>query len=110
MRATSSREDWQREAHRLELQGKQEQAEAVRTTILKEIPVSWPVFDEARLRELLVKVFRERLPAISRGNSSSNMRPRTTNPCSPCGCVEEAEYAASAGFRPAARDPRPAPS
>jgi hypothetical protein len=56
---TSSREDWQREAHRLELQGKQEQAEAVRATILKETPVPWPVVDEPRLRELLIKLFRQ---------------------------------------------------
>jgi hypothetical protein len=55
----SSREDWQREARRLELQGKQEQAEAVRATILKETPVPWPVADEPRVRDLLVKVFRE---------------------------------------------------
>lgn len=56
----SSREEWQREAHRLELQGNEEQAQAVRSNILKETPVSWPVFDESRLRELTVKVFREK--------------------------------------------------
>ena len=60
--STSSREDWQHEARRLELQGKQEQADAIRTTILKEVPVPWPVFDEVRLRELLIKVLRERVP------------------------------------------------
>ena len=58
----SSREDWQNEARRLELQGKQEQADAIRTSILKEVPVPWPVFDEARLRELLTKVLREHVP------------------------------------------------
>ena len=58
----SSREDWQSEARRLELQGKQEQADAIRTSILKETPVPWPVFGEARLRELLAKVLRERVP------------------------------------------------
>ena len=58
----SSREDWQKEAHRLELQGKQEQADAVRATILKEAPVPWPVFDEVRLRELITKVFRDLAP------------------------------------------------
>lgn len=58
----SSLEDWQREARKLELQGKQEQAEAIRRGILKETPPPWPVFDEGRVRELLVKVFREQAP------------------------------------------------
>jgi len=55
-------EDWQKEARKLELQGKQEQAEAIRRGILKQTPVPWPVFDEAKTRELLVKVFREQAP------------------------------------------------
>jgi Viral (Superfamily 1) RNA helicase/Ankyrin repeat len=58
----SSLEDWQKEARKLELQGKQEQAEAIRRTILKQTPVPWPVIDEAKVRELLVKVFREQAP------------------------------------------------
>ncbi|MDA8094337.1 MAG: hypothetical protein M0T84_10580 [Betaproteobacteria bacterium] len=58
----STREDWQREARKLELQGKAEQAEAIRRTLLKETAVPWPIFDEARTRELLVKVFREQVP------------------------------------------------
>lgn len=55
----SSLEDWQKEAHRLELQGKQEQAEAIRRTLLKQAPAPWPVLDEAVVRDLLIKVFRE---------------------------------------------------
>ena len=58
----SSLEDWQKEARKLELQGKQEQAEAIRRNILKQTPPPWPVFDETRLRETLVKVFREQAP------------------------------------------------
>ncbi|MSQ72474.1 MAG: hypothetical protein EXR27_14460 [Betaproteobacteria bacterium] len=58
----STLEEWQKEARKLELQGKQEQAEAIRRTILKQTPVPWPVFDEARIRELLLKVFREQAP------------------------------------------------
>jgi hypothetical protein len=58
----SSVEDWQKEARKLELQGKQEQAEAIRRTILRQTPVPWPVFGEAKVRELLVKVFREQAP------------------------------------------------
>jgi hypothetical protein len=59
----SSREEWRREARKLDLQGKQEQADAIRTTILKETAVPWPVFDEPRLRETLAKVFRDEVPS-----------------------------------------------
>lgn len=58
----SSLEDWQKEARKLELQGKQEQAEAIRRNILRQTPPPWPVFDETKLRETLVKVFREQAP------------------------------------------------
>ena len=58
----STLEDWQKEARKLELQGKQEQAEAIHRTILKQVPVPWPVFDETKVRELLIKVFREQSP------------------------------------------------
>ena len=58
----STHEDWQKEAHKLALQGKAEQADAIRRTILKETPVPWPVADEARVTELLLKVFREQFP------------------------------------------------
>lgn len=57
----SSLEEWQREARKLELQGKQEQAEAIRRTILRQSPPPWPVLDEPAVRDLLVKVFRERV-------------------------------------------------
>ena len=60
--SASTLEDWQKEARRLELQGKQEQAEAIQRTILKQTPPPWPVFDEVALRQLLDQVFRERLP------------------------------------------------
>lgn len=59
---SSTLDDWQKEARKLELQGKQEQADAIRKNILKETPVPWTVFDEAKLRETLVKVFREQVP------------------------------------------------
>ena len=62
----SSKEDWQKEARKLELQGKQEQAEAIRQTILKQKNVPWPIFNETKVNELLIKVFREQAP----GNKS----------------------------------------
>jgi hypothetical protein len=51
----SSREDWEREAHRLELQGKQEQAEAIRQTILRTRPVPWPVWNEATIAPAIAR-------------------------------------------------------
>lgn len=53
----SSMEDWQKEARKLELQGKQEQADAIRRGILKQTPVPWPVLDGSKVTELLHKVF-----------------------------------------------------
>ena len=58
----SSLEDWQKEARKLELQGKQEQVDAIRRDILRQSPVPWPVFDQAKTTDLLIKVFRERAP------------------------------------------------
>jgi hypothetical protein len=59
--AQSTLDEWQKEARKLELQGKQEQADAIRQGILKQTPVPWPVHDEPWLRETLVKVFREQV-------------------------------------------------
>jgi hypothetical protein len=61
MAKTSSLDDWQKEARKLEMQGKQEQADAIRKAILKETPVPWAVCHEAWLRESLAKVFRDRV-------------------------------------------------
>ena len=58
----STLEEWQREARRLELQGKLEQAEAIRTNILKEAPVPWTPFSQAHLRQTIAKVFQDRVP------------------------------------------------
>ncbi|WP_063890960.1 ankyrin repeat domain-containing protein [Burkholderia ubonensis] len=59
----SSREDWQKEARKLELQGKQEQADAIRESILRQSPVPWPVFDEPWLRDTMDRVFRQPAPS-----------------------------------------------
>jgi hypothetical protein len=53
----SSLEDWQREARRLELQGKQEQADAIRSTILRATPVPWTVLDDAGFEAVHEKAF-----------------------------------------------------
>jgi hypothetical protein len=52
---SSSQQEWAQEARRLELQGKQEQADAIRRSMLKTQKPSWPVWDEAAVQELLPK-------------------------------------------------------
>ena len=49
----SSSEDWQKEARRLEMQGKQEQADAIRQNILKIAPVPWEVVTRKNYSALL---------------------------------------------------------
>jgi hypothetical protein len=58
----STIEEWHKEARKLELQGKQEQADAIRKNILRQIPPPWQVCDEPALRELMDKVFRKKVP------------------------------------------------
>ncbi len=48
----STAEEWQAEARRLELQGKKEQAEAIRRRILETQPVPWPVITPDGLAQL----------------------------------------------------------
>jgi len=57
----SSREEWQKEARKLELQGKTEQAEAIRANILQTKPPPWPIFDTASMEDLVQKIFTERV-------------------------------------------------
>lgn len=51
----STLEDWQKEARKLELQGKDEQAEAIRRTILRPTAVPWPVLHGTELDECVTK-------------------------------------------------------
>ena len=53
----SSLEEWRQEARRLELQGKQEQADAIRTQILKLKDVPWEVLHGETLRALERQAF-----------------------------------------------------
>jgi len=48
----SSKEDWQKEARRLEMQGKQEQADAIRKQILQVQPVPWEITTRDILKQL----------------------------------------------------------
>lgn len=55
----SSLDQWRKEAQRLELQGKEEQAENIRTRILKQKPVPWEVLQDAPLQQLQNKAIEE---------------------------------------------------
>lgn len=94
--AKSSIEDWQREARRLELQGKDEQARAIRQTILHTTPVPWTVLDAAGYRALADK-------ALAPSCVSNKARQSLFE----YACFHEdkplAERLAKAGFAPAAR-------
>ncbi len=58
----ATREDWQREARKLELQGKAEQAEAIRNTLLQTQVPPWPVFAPEYLLDLQQRVFVDQVP------------------------------------------------
>lgn len=49
----SSKEEWQREARRLEMQGKQEQADAIRQQILQLQPVPWEITTRNGLKQVV---------------------------------------------------------
>ncbi|NCC51502.1 MAG: hypothetical protein EOM20_09835 [Spartobacteria bacterium] len=53
--STSTDEDWKEEARKLEMQGKEEQAEAIRRTILKTKDVPWKVLTPDSLDELKIE-------------------------------------------------------
>jgi Ankyrin repeats (many copies) len=95
--AKSSVEDWQREARKLELQGKDEQARAIRRTILHTTPVPWTVLDAAGYRALADK-------ALAPGCVSNKARQSLFE----YACFHEDrpladQLARAAGFAPAAR-------
>ena len=95
----SSLEDWQKEARKLALQGKQEQAEAIERMILKTAPVPWPVLDEARLRDTLAKVFVERAPSSKAKNQLFNYATCYDEPILAHFLAEDAGYVQANQFR-----------
>jgi hypothetical protein len=63
--SVSSAEDWQKEARRLEKQGKTEQAEAIRRDLLKQQPVPWEpitaaIFDQLKKEALAENNFNKK--------------------------------------------------
>ena len=53
----SSQEDWQKEANRLAKQGKEEQAEAIRSQVLQLKPTPWRPFSEQDLQPLIHEAY-----------------------------------------------------
>lgn len=94
----TSLEDWQKEARKLELQGKQEQAEAIRKSILRQAPVPWPVFDQAHIESLLIKVFREQAPGGKNKQQLYEIAACHDLPFLAALLVHEAKYEPAAGF------------
>lgn len=59
----SSRDEWAQEARKLELQGKEEQARAIRETFLQAKAVPWAPWSEAMMRELLPRALDRTQPS-----------------------------------------------
>ena len=94
----SSIDEWQKEARRLELQGKHEQAEAIRRGILKETTAPWPVFDQTRVTELLIKVFREQAPGGKQRQQLYEVAACHDEPVLAAWLAREAKFGAARGF------------
>lgn len=95
----STVEDWQKEARRLELHGKQEQAEAIRRTILKTSAPPWQVFDEQHLRSTLGAVFRERVPGEKQKQRLYEWAAVHDEPMLAMRLAEEVNYGPAHAFR-----------
>lgn len=60
--AKSTKEEWAQEARKLELQGKQEQASAIRDAFLRHRPVPWTPWNRAVVEELALRALDPRQP------------------------------------------------
>ena len=60
----SSRNEWAQEARKLELQGKDEQARAIRETFLQTKPVPWAPWSETLIRELTPRALDRAQPSV----------------------------------------------
>jgi hypothetical protein len=80
------------------LQGKQEQAEAIRRAILRQKPVPWPVFDEVKTTELLIKVFREQVPGSKMRQQLYEIAACYNKPVLAMWLIQEAKFDAARSF------------
>jgi hypothetical protein len=59
----STKDEWAQEARKLELQGKAEQAQAIREAFLQSRPVPWTPWDQAHIERLAVKALDPKNPS-----------------------------------------------
>jgi hypothetical protein len=90
----STREEWAQEARKLELQGKQEQARAIKDTFLQGKPVPWTPWGRAFIEDLAPK-------ALDRNNPSSKQKQTLLDYALWHGQQTWVEQLAQAGFQPA---------
>ena len=90
----STKEEWAQEARKLELQGKQEQARAVREAFLKGKPVPWTPWSRELFEELAPK-------ALERGNPSAKLKQTLLDYAMWHGQQSWVEQLAKAQFQPA---------
>ncbi|GAC1524760.1 MAG: ankyrin repeat domain-containing protein [Ramlibacter sp.] len=90
----SSREEWAQQAHKLELQGKQEQAQAIRHAFLQVRPVPWTAWGQQSAQEWAVK-------ALDPANPSAKPRQALLDYALWHGQQAWIEALATAGFAPA---------
>lgn len=91
---TSSKEEWAQEARKLELQGKQEQALAIRAAYLQSKPVPWTPWGQGLMQELTPK-------ALDRNNPSAKPRQSLMDYALWHGQQSWVEALAQANFQPA---------
>jgi AAA domain/UvrD-like helicase C-terminal domain/Ankyrin repeat len=90
----STREEWAQEARKLELQGKQEQALAIRETFLQGKPVPWTPWSRQLIEEIAPK-------ALDRGNPSAKLKQTLMDYALWHGQQGWVEQLARANFQPA---------
>ena len=91
---TSSKEEWAQEARKLELQGKEEQARALRDTFLQAKPVPWTPWSHQLIEDLAPK-------ALDRGNPSAKQKQALLDYALWHGQQAWVEQLARANFQPA---------
>ena len=90
----STKEQWAQEARKLELQGKQEQAQAIRETFLQGKPVPWTPWSRALIESLAPS-------ALDRANPSARQKQTLMDYALWHGQQAWVEQLAAAGFQPA---------
>ena len=90
----STKEEWAQEARKLELQGKDEQARAIRETFLQGRPVPWTPWSRALIEELAPK-------ALDRTNPSAKLKQTLLDYALWHGQQRWVEQLAAAQFQPA---------